>query len=266
MTATEDREQPILIDLSRSASAGDAVRQLELALLGRQPDHAQSVPSGSITINTGDLLLAPGMIARLKAVTRRHGASVETLYSLSPQTQQSALEAGWFVGRKPFASMHQTVLDASIPKKSDAESSEISWSKLFMALDDGSLTGLEAPATADAGFNTLYYKQTLRSGQVLEASGNVVVLGDAHSGSEILADGDILVWGFLGGIAHAGRHGYVEAQIRAMRIEAVQLRIAHYMARRPDRLFKQANLEQQGPELACVKDGAIQIFYDTVGR
>ena len=81
---------------------------------------------------------------------------------------------------------------------------------------------------------TLYIQRTLRSGQSITAEGNIVVIGDANPGSEIKATGDITVWGVLGGIAHAGAEGNKYARIRALKMNAIQLRIADVFARRPD--------------------------------
>lgn len=82
--------------------------------------------------------------------------------------------------------------------------------------------------------DTIYVNQTLRNGQVLDYDGNVVIIGDCHPGSEIKATGDITVWGVLGSIAHAGIKGNKEARIRALKMNAVQLRIANCYSRRPD--------------------------------
>ena len=81
---------------------------------------------------------------------------------------------------------------------------------------------------------TLYIQRTLRSGQSITAEGNIVVIGDVNPGSEIKAKGDITVWGILGGIAHAGSDGNKYARIRALKMHAIQLRIADVFARRPD--------------------------------
>lgn len=82
--------------------------------------------------------------------------------------------------------------------------------------------------------NTVYINQTLRSGQILESDGNVVIIGDCHPGSEIRAIGDITVWGVLSGIAHAGCKGNINAKVRALKMNAVQLRIGNCYSRRPD--------------------------------
>lgn len=81
---------------------------------------------------------------------------------------------------------------------------------------------------------TLYIQRTLRSGQSITADGNIVIVGDVNPGSEIKAVGDITVWGILGGIAHAGIEGNRFARIRALSMNAIQLRIADVFARRPD--------------------------------
>lgn len=89
------------------------------------------------------------------------------------------------------------------------------------------------PVVSDSK-NTTYINQTLRSGQTVESDGNIVIIGDCHPGSEIRAVGDITVWGILSGVAHAGIKGNQEAKIRALKMNALQLRIASYYSRRPD--------------------------------
>jgi septum site-determining protein MinC len=81
---------------------------------------------------------------------------------------------------------------------------------------------------------TLYIQRTLRSGQSLKSEGNIVIIGDVNPGSEIIATGDITVWGILGGIAHAGCDGNTYARVRALKMNPIQLRIADILARRPD--------------------------------
>jgi septum site-determining protein MinC len=126
-----------------------------------------------------------------------------------------------------------------------------------------------AEAAAVSTLSTLYVKSTLRSGRFVDYDGHVVLLGDAHPGSEIRATGDILVWGALRGLAHAGQKGNRKAEIRALRLDALQLRIADLIARRPDQWSNApgsvASPEPNGSqpanlgELARVLDGEIQI-------
>ena len=81
---------------------------------------------------------------------------------------------------------------------------------------------------------TLYLRKTIRSGQSISSDGNIVVIGDVNPGAEIIAKGDITVWGILGGIAHAGSEGNKYAKIRALKLNPVQIRIGEIFARRPD--------------------------------
>ncbi len=81
---------------------------------------------------------------------------------------------------------------------------------------------------------TLYLKKTIRSGQSITSDGNLFIMGDVNPGAEVIAKGDITVWGILGGIAHAGSEGNSQARIRALKMNAIQLRIADVFARRPD--------------------------------
>ena len=60
---------------------------------------------------------------------------------------------------------------------------------------------------------TLYVKRTLRGGQVIRHPGTVVVLGDVNPDSEIVAGGDVFVWGSLRGDVTAGANGDESAQI-----------------------------------------------------
>ncbi len=109
---------------------------------------------------------------------------------------------------------------------------------------------------------TLYINQTLRSGQTVSYEGNILIIGDAHPGSEIIAGGDITVWGILGGIAHAGSQGNVSAKVRALKLNAIQLRIAGLYARRNDTLnvpYVQKTNEFT-PEEAQIEDGKIVIY------
>lgn len=109
---------------------------------------------------------------------------------------------------------------------------------------------------------TLYMQQTLRSGQTMSYDGNIVIIGDVHPGSEVIAKGDITIWGVLGGIAHAGARGNDFAKIRALKINAIQLRISGFYARRPDSLnipFIQRSNEFT-PEEARVVNNEIALY------
>lgn len=111
-------------------------------------------------------------------------------------------------------------------------------------------------------FPTKYIKQTIRSGQVINYEGNVVIIGDCHPGCEITAFGDITIWGVLSGIAHAGSAGNQKARVRALKMNAIQLRIANCYSRRPDSL-NTVYIEKTNsftPEEARIINGEIVVF------
>ena len=134
----------------------------------------------------------------------------------------------------------------------------------YILLDTGDVLpeGAEENSTDTKTLPTLYLNQTLRSGQTVNYEGNILIIGDAHPGSEIVADGDITVWGILGGIAHAGSKGNVTAKVRALKLNAIQLRIAGLYARRNDTLnvpYVQKTNDFT-PEEAQIEEGKIVIY------
>ncbi len=104
--------------------------------------------------------------------------------------------------------------------------------------------------------STLYHSATLRGGQALHHTGNVVVVGDVNPGAELVATGDILVFGRLAGTAHAGAQGDEAARIYAVDLAATQLRIATFIAAE-ERVRKRSTPR---PEAAVARDGHIVIL------
>jgi septum site-determining protein MinC len=104
----------------------------------------------------------------------------------------------------------------------------------------------------------LYLRQTLRSGQTVSHKGHLVIIGDVNPGAEVMAEGDITVWGALRGIAHAGIGGNIQSEIRALKLQPIQIRIAHAIARAPDRP-RVRYASKVGPEVAKIVDGKIRI-------
>ena len=79
----------------------------------------------------------------------------------------------------------------------------------------------------DLGDETaLFLDRTLRSGTRIEFAGHVVVLGDVNPGAEIVAEGNVIIWGRLRGMVHAGSKGNTKALICALDLSPTQLRIA----------------------------------------
>ena len=102
---------------------------------------------------------------------------------------------------------------------------------------------------------TIIIRQTIRSGQKVSYPGNVVIIGDVNPGGEIEAAGDIVVFGKLRGVAHAGINGNNSSEIIALGLAPLQLRIAGIIRRSPD----SDSITDHVPEVAKIKDGNIVI-------
>ncbi|MFD2046217.1 septum site-determining protein MinC [Ornithinibacillus salinisoli] len=74
----------------------------------------------------------------------------------------------------------------------------------------------------------------VRSGQVLEVTGDLLLIGDVNPGGTVVSTGNIYIMGHLHGIAHAGVNGDRNTIIAASYMNPSQLRIADYISRAPD--------------------------------
>lgn len=76
--------------------------------------------------------------------------------------------------------------------------------------------------------------QTIRSGQVIDVKGDLLLIGDVNPGGTVRATGNIFILGKLFGVAHAGTGGWKGAVIAASYMEPTQLRISDKISRSPD--------------------------------
>lgn len=130
---------------------------------------------------------------------------------------------------------------ADMPEK-PGKRNEIKKFLYFRGIDDGP---------------TRFYRGTVRSGQLVNYEGNVVVIGDVNPGGVVEAAGNVVVVGNLRGIVHAGSDGNKEAVVVALCLKPTQLRIADVITRSPDE--QDAKGGQFVPEIAFVKDNAVYI-------
>ena len=83
---------------------------------------------------------------------------------------------------------------------------------------------------------------------------DILIVGDVNPGAIVLAGGNIMIWGKLRGIAHAGRDGNASAKITALQLRPLQLRIANKVARGP-----KEKPEEGFAEEALIEEGIIVI-------
>jgi len=101
----------------------------------------------------------------------------------------------------------------------------------------------------------LIIRATLRSGQLIQYKGDVVVIGDVNPGAHIKAVGSVIIMGTMRGIVQAGVNGDYSAFIVAYKMQPTQLRIGDIITRSPDGMGSRFN----NPEIAMVKQGMIVV-------
>lgn len=164
---------------------------------------------GRVTLDVGVRPLQESELAEISKLTEEHGLTLTSVRSRSEQSCQVALAVG---------------LAASL----DAP--------------DGLLA---QPALSNyEKLEHFVYRGNLRSGQILRRAETILVLGDVNPGSQIISDSDILVWGRLRGIAHAGASGDTNAVIAALLMEPTQIRISDAIAILPEQEVKTSIAER----------------------
>jgi septum site-determining protein MinC len=191
-------------------------------------------------------------------LVERHGLMIAQVHAELPGTRQAAERLGLKLGGAPGAPAVRPVPQAVNPPAPAAAPQQAAPPAAELPRADGGLA--EAPLVAD----TLTVRQTLRSGQRIAFPGHVLVLGDVNSGAEVVADGDIVVFGALRGLAHAGARGDAGAVIIALGIQPPQLRIGGVISRGPTAPSRRD--QAQAPEIARVEGGSTIVVETFRGR
>ncbi|GAV23648.1 septum site-determining protein MinC [Carboxydothermus pertinax] len=96
--------------------------------------------------------------------------------------------------------------------------------------------------------------RNFRNGQTYHSEKSLLIFGDVNPGAEISAQGNIIVWGSLRGIAHAGYPDNEKAQVIALNLVPAQIRIGKYFTRAQD-----SPGNRPYPEKAIVEEGHVII-------
>lgn len=177
----------------------------------------------------------------MKKNSNEVSAKLTSLMQLSPPDGLSQID-------KPPEIYPQLYVEAPLPKE---EKGTIKGSRSPKSDKVSEEPKVESPP-ADL---TMLIERTVRSGQTISYPGHVVVMGDVNPGADIVAGGNILIFGSLRGMAHAGAFGAANAVVVALRLSPTQLRIASHITRAPD----EEEEKPDQPEVARISDGAIVI-------
>jgi septum formation inhibitor MinC len=139
---------------------------------------------------------------------------------------------------------------AAIETEAEVGKAEVSPVKRFDAARE--VSGL------NRGNEALLIKTHCRSGEIIRYPGDVVVMADVNPGSEIIADGDILVFGSLRGFAHAGANGDIQATIVAQNFETPRLQIGPYVGVDP-KPKKRTKSKSSNPRIAYVRRRSVYV-------
>jgi septum site-determining protein MinC len=188
------------------------------AIIVQIDEQAEFLKGGRLAIDLGNHVLKAAEMGKLRDEISERGLVLWAVLSNSPTTESTAQALGL----------------ATRLNKPSAESSTH-----------------PIETTLRGGESAVIIRRTLRSGYSFQYSGHVVVLGDVNPGAEIIASGDVIVWGHLRGMVHAGAEGNDDAVVCALDLAPIQLRIGGLIATTPQHRGKPQ------PELARVQDGQV---------
>ncbi len=250
-------ENGFIVDVASAKKTSEIIYELSRIL------DMPEAKSKKVCLKLGSIPLSASELISIKALIETMESEIEFISTQSPVTESAAKDLGIEISKienvvpaldiEASAEDNRTVneeletaldkifgegdFDERYPEEETNESStaksekEIVVEEVEAAVDEEEVKKYNRETEK---LPTLYIHRTLRSGQSLSSEGNVVVIGDVNPGAEIVAKGDITIWGVLGGIAHAGSDGNTYSRIRALKLNAIQLRIGDIFARRPD--------------------------------
>jgi len=187
------------------------------ALLSHIDDNLAFFKSARLVLDVGDLSLNSPALSSLRNTLSDRDIKLKAVLSTSLVTERASQDLGL-----------EIKLDESSP---EPEKTPI----------NSMLDGDEA----------IFLHRTLRSGHKVSYQGHIVVLGDVNPGAELIAGGNIIVWGRLRGVAHAGAGGDTSAVVCSLDLSPTQLRISDKISVSPPRKGKTR------PEIAFLEDGQV---------
>ena len=167
------------------------------------------------------------------------------LQALQALFEQNQLELWAVLAEEP--AVREAARELVLATRLSGSQTDLNGNFLLQSVEQETAVSADIPSQGG-----LILKETLRSGRSIYHEGHVVIIGDVNPGAEIVASGDVIVWGRLRGLVHAGALGDETAVICALELTPTQLRIADQIAISPD--------EKRGkaiPEQAAIRNGQI---------
>lgn len=188
------------------------------ALLTHLDQQVEFLRGARLALDVGNYVLKAAVLGNLRSEISERQISLWAVISNSPTTQSTAQTLGLAT-------------------------------RLFKPAPESALEKLDT--TLHGGEEGILVQRTLRSGYKLTFPGHVTVIGDINPGAEVIASGNIIVWGRLRGMVHAGAEGDHAALVCALDLSPTQLRIAGQIAVLPKRRGKSP------PEMASLQEDEV---------
>jgi len=173
--------------------------EIHESLLSHVDAQSDFLQGAKLTLEVGNHILKAVDLGLLRDQLADRGVALRAVLSNSPTTERTAQALG-------------LATKLSVPRN-DRSSHRL----------DTVLHGDEA----------VLIQRTLRSGHSVKYPGHITIIGDVNPGSEIIAGGNVIVWGRLRGTVHAGAQGDQDAVVCALDLSPTQLRIADQISITP---------------------------------
>lgn len=231
----------------------EALAELE-ARLAEQPSFYRG---SSAVVNFGDTAPTAADLARLRNVLEGAGVTLRAISGSGAELEPfAAANAVEYEAARLSDAARSLVADFAGARSDIASRRKRGESSVRRVKFESERARQAELRLVEAPQGTLYHAATLRGGQTLHHTGNIVVVGDVNPGAELVATGDILVFGRLAGIAHAGAGGDENARIYAVELAPTQLRIASFIGA-DDGPKRQGEAR---PEAAVARNGKIAVL------
>jgi septum site-determining protein MinC len=223
LTAIKGTKEGLLITISPTAEWSLVTADLAARLDERGGFYA----GGQVRVDVGARPVRKDELMSLRALLERRGITLSAISSASATTLDAASALNLRVG-------FTTLAAANAP--GTADDGEIA----FNPEEDGTFG--------------VMIRRTLRGGRTVHSRGHVVVIGDVNPGAEVIAGGDVVVWGKLRGNVHAGANGDETAVICALDMTPTQIRIAGFISMPPAEKRRRPR-----PEMALIRENRIVV-------
>jgi len=226
-------------------------------LLGELSEHLKTQGAffrgGRVALQIGDHIIDERGLTQLSEMLAQYEMVLRTVVSSNPMSQMAVHALGLrLLEPSPAETPPQLAPETAAFASEAAPPSD--QTKLAEPSPTPKPSAIR-PANALEGTKGVLIRHLVRSGQVVRHTGHVVIIGDVNVGAEIIAGGDIVIWGRLFGTVHAGAMGDDSAVVCALDFSPLQLRIGNHVARPGE----EARPAQRSPEVASVRDNLIMV-------